>query len=100
MMGFNDGTSHGKADAHADGSVKKCAWLNDSLGTITEDIGQMWQSSCCEEKALTPTECEQCEFFKQGLCGYMYYVCPGIPCFPERKEFFRLLRESFKNESP
>ena len=25
----------------ADGSVKKCAWLGGSLGTITEDIGQM-----------------------------------------------------------
>lgn len=84
----------------ADGSVKKCAWLNDSLGTITEDIGQMWQSSCCKQKAPTPAECKQCEFFKQGLCGYLYYVCPEIPCFPERKEFFRLLRESFKNESP
>lgn len=84
----------------ADGSVKKCAWLNDSLGTITEDIGQIWQSSCCGSKASTPVECEQCEFFKQGLCGYMYYVCPGIPCFPERKEFFRLLKESFKNEAP
>jgi len=84
----------------ADGSVKKCAWLNDSLGTITEDIGQMWRSDCCKQKTATPAECEQCEFFKQGLCGYLYYVCPGIPCFPERKEFFRLLRESFKNESP
>ena len=84
----------------ADGLVKKCAWLNDSLGTITEDIGQMWQSSCCKCKTSTPAECEQCEFFKQGLCGYMYYVCPGIPCFAERKEFFYLLRESFKNESP
>lgn len=84
----------------ADGSVKKCAWLNDSLGTITEDIGQMWQSGCYKQKASTPAECEQCDFFKQGLCGYRYYVCPGIPCFPERKEFFCLLRESFKNESP
>jgi len=84
----------------ADGSVKKCAWLNDSLGTIAEDIGQMWQSGCCKQEASTPAECEQCEFFKQGLCGYLYYVCPGIPCFPERKEFFHLLRESFKNESP
>ncbi len=84
----------------ADGSVKKCAWLNDCLGTIAEDIGQMWKSDCCKQKVLTPAECEQCEFFKQGLCGYLYYVCPGIPCFPERKEFFRLLRESFKNESP
>ncbi len=83
----------------ADGSVKKCAWLNDSLGTITEDIGQMWQSGCCNKKASTPVECEQCEFFRQGLCGYLYYVCPGIPCFPERKEFFRLLRESSKTES-
>jgi len=84
----------------ADGLVKKCAWLTDSLGTITEDIGQMWQSGCRKCKASTPAECEPCEFFKQGLCGYMYYVCPGIPCFAERKEFFRLLRESFKNESP
>ena len=83
----------------ADGSVKKCAWLGGSLGTITEDIGQMWQSGCCERKASTPAECEHCEFFKQGLCGYLYYVCPGIPCFPERKEFFRLLKKSFKNES-
>jgi MoaA/NifB/PqqE/SkfB family radical SAM enzyme len=81
----------------ADGLVKKCAWLNDSLGTITDDIGQMWQSGCCKHKALTPVECEQCEFFKQGLCGYMYYICPGIPCFPERKEFFRLLKEPFRN---
>jgi radical SAM protein with 4Fe4S-binding SPASM domain len=84
----------------ADGSVKKCAWLSDSLGTITEDISQMWQSGCRKYKASTPAECKQCEFFKQGLCGYMYYVCPEIPCFTERKEFFRLLRESFKNGSP
>ncbi len=76
----------------ADGSVKKCAWLAGSLGKITEDIGQMWQSSgCCEHKVSTPAECEQCEFFKQGLCGYLYYVCPGIPCFHERKEFFKIL---------
>lgn len=83
----------------ADGSVKKCAWLNDSLGTIKEDIGQLWQSGCCNQKVSTPVECEQCEFFRQGLCGYLYYVCPGIPCFSERKEFFRLLRESPENES-
>jgi MoaA/NifB/PqqE/SkfB family radical SAM enzyme len=81
----------------ADGSVKKCAWLNDSLGTITEDIGRLWQLDCCKQKASTPVECEQCGFFKQGLCGYMYYVCPGIPCFPERKEFFRLLSEKDRN---
>lgn len=83
----------------ADGAVKTCAWLNDSLGTITEDISQIWQSSCCNKKASTPVECEQCEFFRQGLCGYLYYVCPGIPCFPGRKEFFRLLRELPKSES-
>lgn len=82
----------------ADGSVKKCAWLNDSLGTVTEDIGQIWRLGC-EQKASTPAKCEQCEYFKQGICGYLYYVCPGIPCFPERKEFFRLLKESLKNES-
>jgi len=84
----------------ADGSVKKCAWLNYSLGTISEDIGHIWQSGGCRQKASTPAECGRCEFFEQGLCGYLYYVCPGVPCFPERKELFRLLRESSKNESP
>lgn len=82
----------------ADGSVKKCPWLNNSLGNITENINQIWRLSCCGKEVSTPNECKQCEFFKKGLCGYLYYVCPGIPCFPERKEFFQLLLESSKDE--
>lgn len=83
----------------ADGSVKKCAWLDNSVGNIREDIDRLWSNGCCDPKPSISTECEQCKFFEQRLCGYLYYVCPGIPCFPERKEFFRLLVESFKNGS-
>ncbi|MFH1863712.1 MAG: hypothetical protein ABIJ85_02230, partial [bacterium] len=82
----------------ADGSVKRCAWLGELLGNLSGDIGKMWQSDLCRQRVPVPAECGRCRYFELGLCGYLYYVCPGIPCFPERKEFFRLLVDSSQDE--
>lgn len=82
----------------ADRSVKRCAWLGGSLGNIPDDLGKMWQSDLCRQKVSVPVECERCRYFELGLCGYLYYICPGAPCFPERKEFFKLLVDSSQDE--
>lgn len=83
----------------ADGSVKTCAWLGGALGNVSAGLDSLWNSGQAEQEPATPAECLECRYFKLGICGYLYYVCPGIRCFRERKEFLRLIAESLKIDS-
>lgn len=83
----------------ADGSVKTCAWLGCTLGNVSAGLDSLWNSSRTKQEPTTPTECLGCRYFTLGICGYLYYVCPEIRCFQERKEFLRLIVESLKIDS-
>jgi len=83
----------------ADGSVKTCAWLGCTLGNVSAGLENLWNSGLAEQEHATPAECLECRYFRLGICGYLYYVCPGIRCFQEGKEFLRLVAESLKIDS-
>lgn len=84
---------HGYMYICSNGDIKKCAWLNDIVGNIDDGIEDAWLT-CLKQPAIdTPEECMKCEYFAHGICGFMYYVCPGVICFSERKQFFGALSD-------